>query len=151
MAEALGIAGSIVSLTGLIKQLQSFYDFCQNLRDVPEDIQHIAKEITMLRSTLNASERYSQQLEGQSFEVGEFRPIQLETSEWLTKIEQTLEICMAKVNAGKRLTLGKRMRLLLNKKDIEHRVGELERIKSTWMVAKSNLDGYEFPLHFAKH
>lgn len=141
MAEALGIAGGIASLIGLIKQLQSFNKLCQNLRDVPEDIQRISTEIAMLRCTLNASERCSQQLEGQGFEAGDFRFVQLKTSEWLTRVEQTLEVCTAKVSAGKRLTLGKRMRLLLNKKEIENRVGELERMKTTWMVAKRNLDG----------
>lgn len=140
MAEALGIAGGIVSLTGLVKRLISFYNFCNNLRDVPEDIQNIATEITTLRSWLNTSGLYSQQLESQGYDAEEVRSLLLEMSKWLKKVEEMLEDYTAEASIGRGLTLGKRIRFLFNKKKIGDHFGGLERMTAISMAARSNLE-----------
>ena len=140
MAEAFGIAGGIASFPALMKQLISFYNFYENLRDVPEDVQNIVTEITTLRSSLNTSGLYSQQLESQGYDAEEFRSLLLETSKWLKKVEEMLEDCTAEASIGRGLTLGKRIRFLFKKKKIGGHIGVLERMKAFLMAARSNLE-----------
>lgn len=140
MAEAFGIAGGIASFPGLVKQLISFCNFCKNLRDVPEDLQNIVTEITTFRSSLNTSGLYSQQLESQGYDAEEYRSLLLKTSKGLKKVEEMLEECTAEANIGRRLTLGKRIRFLFNKKKIGDHFGGLERMTAISMAARSNLE-----------
>ena len=145
MAEALGVVGSIASLTGLITQLKSFNNFCHNLRDIPEEIQRINKEISMLRLTLDDSDLRSQQLESRGFEVEGFFRASQEIDTVLTKVEHTLDLCTEELSSRKRATLVKRIRVLLKRKGIEQPITMLERMKTTFIAEKLNLDGYKIP------
>ena len=131
MAEALGIAGGIASLTGLIKQLRNFYDFCRDLKDIPEHVQCTTIETAILRSTLDASSLCFQQPEVEGFDVGEFGLLHLEVSKLLKEAEQIMEICMAKIKAGKGLILRKRMSLLLDQRKIKYQLDVLESVKAS--------------------
>ena len=140
MAEVLGIAGGIISLTGLVKQIKSFYNFCNSLRDVPEDIQHITAELAFLRSTLKSSGLQSQQLESQGYDAEELGSLLLVMSQWLQEAEETLKDCIAKANDGRGWKVGKRMRFLLKKKKVGDQVAALERMKATSIEARFNLE-----------
>ena len=140
MAEVLGIAGGIISLTGLIKQLISFYDFCNNLRDVPEDIGQMTDELAILRSTLNSSGLHSQQLECQGYDTEEFRSLLHEINKWLEEAEKTLADCTANAKDGSGSKLGKRMKSLLKKKKIRNQMALLARMQATSTEARFNLE-----------
>ena len=140
MAEVLGIAGGIISLTGLIKQLISFYDFCNNLRDVPEDIRQMTAELAILRSTLNSSGLHSQQLECQGYDAEEFRSLLHVMNKWLEEAEKTLKDCTANAKDGRGSKLGKRMKSLLKKKKIGDRVALLARMQAASTEARFNLE-----------
>ena len=131
MAEVIGIAGGIISLTGLIKQLISFYDFCNNLRDVPEDIRQMTVELAALRSTLNSSGLHFQQLEYQGYDAEEFQSLLLVMNKWLEEAEKTLTDCTANAKDGRGSKLGKRMKLLFKKKRIGEQVARLARVQAT--------------------
>ena len=140
MAEVLGITGGIINLVGLVKQLKSLYNLCNNLRDVPEDIQRITVELALLRSSLNSSDLQSQQLESQGYDAEELRSSLLVMSEWLQKVEETLKDYTAKANDGRWRKVKKRMRFLLQKKKFEDRIAALERIKPISTQARFGLE-----------
>ncbi len=140
MAEALGIAGGIISLTGLIKQIKSFYTFCNNLRDVPEDIRQRTAELAILRSTLNRSCLRSQKLECQGYDAEEVRSILLVVNEWLEEAEKTLKDYTADAKDGRGPKMVKRMKSLLKKKKIGNQVDLLARIQTTLTGASFNLE-----------
>ena len=140
MAEALGIAGGIISLTGIIKQLISFYNFCNSLRDVPEDIRQKTTELAILRSTLNSLDLHSQQLECQGYDAEKFRSLLLVMSNWLEEAEKTLKDYTANAKDGGFSKLGKRMKSLLKKKKIRDQVELLARMQATSTEARSILE-----------
>ena len=140
MAEVIGIAGGIISLTGLIKQLISFYNFCNNLRDVPEDIRQRTDELAILRSTLNSSGLRSQQLECQGYDAEEFRSLLPVMNKWLEEAEKTLTDYTANAKDGSGSKLGKRMKSLLKKKKIGNQVALLARMQATSTEARFNLE-----------
>ena len=140
MAEVIGIAGGIISLTGLIKQLISFYDFCNNLRDVPEDIRQMTVELAALRSTLNSSGLHFQQLECQGYDAEEFQSLLLVMNKWLEEAEKTLTDCTANAKDGRGSKLGKRMKSLLKKKKIGNQVAQLARMQAISTEARFNLE-----------
>ena len=141
MAEVLGIAGGIINLVGLLKQLKSLYDLCNNLRDVPEDIQRITDELALLRSSLNSSGLQPQQLESQGCDAEELRSSLLVMSGWLQEVEETFKDYTAKASDGRWRKVNKRMRFLLQKKKVGDRIAALERmIPAISTQARFNLE-----------
>ena len=110
MAGVLGIAEGIIDLVGLVKQFQSLCNLCNNLRDVPEDIQRLIVELALLRSSLDSPGLQSQQLESQGYGAEELRSSLLVMSELLQGAEETLKDCTAKANDGRCRKVEKRMR-----------------------------------------
>ena len=142
MAEVLGIAGGIVSLTGLGKQIASFYSLCSNLRDAPDDIQHVITELKMLQSMLNTFGVYSQQRENQGYDTEDFKILLLEMSESLRKIGQILKDFTIGIKTKRSLTLGKRVRFLFMKKKIGHQIEVVDRMKAILLAATLNFERY---------
>ena len=140
MAEVIGIAGGVMSLTGLIKQLMSFYDLYNNLRDVPEDIRQMTTELAILRSTLNNSGLRFQQLESQGYDTEEFRSLLPVMNKWLEETQKTLTDCTANAKDGRRSKLGKQIKSLLKKKKIGNQVAQLARMQATSTEARFNLE-----------
>ncbi len=140
MAEVIGIAGGIISLTGLVKQLINFHNLCTDLRNVPEDIGLLTTELQMLRFTMDSSSVHSQQIEILGEDAEEFRSLLLVMSEWLQEVDQTLKDCTANTRDGKLSKMGKRIRSLLKKKKIEDRVAMLARMRLILSQEKLNTE-----------
>ena len=140
MAEVIGIAGGIISLTGLVKQLIIFHDFIIDLRDAPEDIRYLTTELEMLRFAMHSSSIHSQQIEIQGEDAEEFRSLLLVMSEWLQEVEQTLKDCTANARDGKMSRLGKRIRSLHKKKKIDNKVAMLARMQLILSQEKFNTE-----------
>ena len=127
----IGIAGGIISLTRLIKQLISFYNFYNNLRDIPEDIRQMTAELAILRSTLNSSGLHTQQLKSQGYDTEEFQSLLPVMNKWLEEAQKTLTDCTANAKDGSGSKLGKRIKSLLKKKKIGEQVAWLVRVQAT--------------------
>ena len=140
MAEAIGIIGGISGMIELGKQLSKFYDFCNDVRNTPEDIRRLTTETTALRSMLKASSRYAQQLKSYGSDTKELICLHLEASEWIGKVEQLLNNCPAEVADGRRLTLVGKMKFQARKKKIRDQLRVLEGMKTTLMWEEGHLE-----------
>lgn len=137
MAEALAICGGIASVMTLLKQVTSIYDFFGNS---PNDIQTVATEMGMLRSTLDALIRSTQHSNDQGFEMEDFKSKLLKTSEQLQKLEESMKRCLEEDDGGMKLRRSQRVMFRFKKKNFEEQLAVIDRMKTTMMTAKSNLE-----------
>ena len=142
MAEALGIAGSIASLIELMRLLYKFQNFCTGFKETAENIRRLDTEIKAIRSVFDTSNLYAQTLEIQGLDAKEFIDVHQEMNVWFKMLENSLDKCTTEGKARRALTLGKRLKFLVQKERFEDHLAKLGRMLTIWMATKGNLERY---------